>query len=138
VDVPDDLPQISCRSQQIQQVMVNLITNAQAALNDRYPVYDENKRLGVSARTLSDGHEWVRITVEDRGSGIPAAMQSRIFDPFFTSKSRDQGTGLGLSVSHGIVRDHKGRLSFESREGELTRFHVDLPLLSEVEPLAAS
>jgi len=132
VSVADDLPVVRCSSQQIQQVLVNLISNAKSALNERYPEYDPNKILAISADTLSDDEgRWLRIVVTDHGNGIPEGMQTRVFDPFFTSKSRDQGTGLGLSVSHGIILEHKGRIGFESVEGESTSFHVDLPLAGE-------
>ena len=126
VDVPGDLPAIRCRSQQIEQVLVNLITNALGALNDCYPGYHSNKTMSISAQVLES--EWLRITVEDHGCGIPEEYRARVFDPFFTSKTRDQGTGLGLSVSHGIIKEHGGRLSFETAVGEFTRFFVDLPL----------
>ena len=129
VDVPEDLPRILCRSQQIQQVIVNLITNAQSALSERFSGFDDDKILVVrAARHLDQTGEWVRLTVEDHGIGIPEGLQERIFDPFFTRKPRDQGTGLGLSVSHGIIKDHRGRIFVESHEGAFTRFHVDLPL----------
>lgn len=128
VSIADDLPAVKCRSQQIQQVLVNLITNAQSSLNERYPEYDENKILSISASMHEAEGVWLRITVEDHGTGIPEELQARVFDPFFTSKPRDQGTGLGLAVSHGIVTEHQGRISLESREGEYTRFYVDLPL----------
>jgi signal transduction histidine kinase len=65
--------------------------------------------------------------VEDRGPGIPQKNIERIFDPFHTTKPRDKGTGLGLSISHGIVKEHGGNLTVETRAGEWTRFHVDLP-----------
>jgi signal transduction histidine kinase len=123
---------VRCRSQQIQQVLVNLIVNSQVALNERYPEHDENKIVSVTASTCCDDDgSWLRITVEDHAKGIPEDIQGRVFDPFFTSKARDQGTGLGLSVSHGIVVDHHGRMSFETQEGQFTRFFVDLPLYSE-------
>lgn len=129
LQVSSALPAVRCRSQQIQQVIVNLITNAQGALNSRYPEYDENKILSIRADVFDDDNEsWLRVSIEDHGNGIPEELQERVFDPFFTSKSRDQGTGLGLSVSHGIIKDHGGRLTFETREGEFTRFFVDLPL----------
>jgi PAS domain S-box-containing protein len=129
VDTSDNLPKVICNSQQIQQVLVNLISNAQAALNDRYPDFDEGKRLSISASTLTDAQgNWLRIIVEDLGTGIPEDSRDRVFDPFFTSKSRAHGTGLGLSISHEIIADHRGRLSLESQENEFTRFHVDLPL----------
>ncbi|MBW2263868.1 MAG: PAS domain S-box protein, partial [Deltaproteobacteria bacterium] len=127
VDVPEDLPEILCRSQQIQQVLMNLLTNARDALNDRYPSADPEKVIRISARLMDrDGEPWVRTTVEDRGIGIKPGALEKVFDPFFTTKSRDQGTGLGLSVSYGIVKEHRGDLWVESEPGACTRFHMDL------------
>jgi len=129
VDVPADLPDIRCRSQQIQQVLMNLLTNARDALNARYPKLDEDKIVRIVARSVSEsGKEWIRLTVEDHGAGIPEEIVERIFDPFFTTKPRDKGTGLGLSISHGIIRDHGGSLSIESKPGVYTRFIVKLPI----------
>jgi len=127
VDVPEDLPQVKCRTQQIEQVLVNLLLNARDALNDRYPGHHWDKVIRLLARKrLEDGDGWVRITVEDHGGGIEPDVIERIFDPFFTTKPRDAGTGLGLSVSFGIMREHRGRLSVETEQGRSTRFHVDL------------
>ncbi len=127
VDVPCDLPLVRCRPDQIQQVLMNLLTNARDALNARFPDGDPDKRIRITAQSLEDdrGH-WLRTTIEDRGAGVPADLRERIFDPFFTTKPRDQGTGLGLSVSHGIVADHGGQLTVDSAVGKPTRFHVDL------------
>jgi len=128
VDVPEGLPEVACRSQQIQQVLMNLMTNARDALNERYPAYDADKVLRITARAFEEeGTVWVRTTVEDHGAGIPPEVRARVFDPFFTTKPKGIGTGLGLSISHGIVQDHHGRLFVESEPGR-TRFHLDLPL----------
>ncbi len=128
-DVPADLPSVRCRSQQIQQVFMNLLTNARDALNARYPEFDEDKVVRIAAQSVSEGgRDWLRLVVEDHGSGIPEGDIDRIFDPFFTTKPRDQGTGLGLSISHGIVRDHGGSLTVESKPGAYTRFIVKLPI----------
>ena len=127
LDIPDDLLQVKCRSQQIQQVVINLLTNARDALNERYPEYDENKLVRITVRPFEkDGKNWIRTTVEDHGAGIPKKVAQRIFDPFFTTKPRDKGTGLGLSVSYGIVEQHHGELSVESIPGKYTQFHMDL------------
>ena len=128
VDVPDGLPKIKCRSQQIEQVVLNLVTTARDALNQRYPGHHERKilRLWVELREV-DGAKWIRLCVEDHGNGILDDVKERIFDPFFTTKPRDEGTGLGLSISHGIIRDHGGELAVESEPGR-TRFLVDLPV----------
>jgi len=127
LDIPENLPQVRCRSQQIQQVLVNLLTNAHDALNEKFSEYDEDKIIRISAHPMTkDGMNWVRTTVEDHGSGIPEEVMQSIFDPFFTTKPREKGTGLGLSVSFGIIREHQGELTAESTPGEYTRFHVDL------------
>jgi PAS domain S-box-containing protein len=127
VDVPTDLPAVRCGSQELQQVVMNLLTNARDALNLRYLDYHLDKLIRVTARERSeDGGGWVRITVEDRGTGIHPNHIDRIFDPFFTTKGNQGGTGLGLSVSHGIVTKNRGRLLVESTLGEGTRFHLDL------------
>jgi PAS domain S-box-containing protein len=127
VDVPENLPSVKCRSQQVQQVFMNLLGNARDALNIRYPEYDDGKWIAISSRLEHrDGEPWVCTTVEDHGAGIAADVIGRVFDPFFTTKGRDEGTGLGLSVSHGIMREHRGELEVESVPGEYTRFHIKL------------
>ena len=127
VDVSEDLPKIKCRSQQLQQVFMNLLGNARDALNARYPEFDENKTIAIEAHTIErEGEPWVQVVVEDHGGGIPANVIERVFDPFFTTKGRDEGTGLGLSVSHGIIREHRGELEVQSEVGEYTRFRVSL------------
>lgn len=126
-EIPDDLPQVRCRSQQIEQVIINLLTNARDALNQRYKGYNGDKLVRLMVHLFEkEGVQWIRTTVEDHGVGIPEEVIDRIFDPFFTTKPRDVGTGLGLSVSYGIVKEHQGDLTVESKEGEYTRFHVDL------------
>jgi len=128
LDVPADLPPVRCRSQQIEQVLINLIANACDALNLRYRGHDEKKVIRISSRAIERNEaSWVRTTVEDAGVGIPPETIQRIFDPFFTTKPRNEGTGLGLSVSYGIIKEHGGDLTVESEPGEGTRFHIDLP-----------
>ena len=137
LEIPDDLPKIKCRSQQIEQVIINLLTNARDALNSRYEGYHENKIVKISAKSFEkDGVPWVRTIVEDHGTGMSPDVIARIFDPFFTTKSKAQGsvtdaknpmgTGLGLSVSYGIIKEHNGTLSVESEPGEYSRFIIDL------------
>ncbi len=129
IDIPEDLPELNCRSQQIQQVLMNLMTNARDALNERYPGHDPNKILKLTAgRFEREGRRWVRISVEDHGMGISPKVRERMFDPFFTTKPRDKGTGLGLSISHGILKEHHGDLIAETELDRFTRFHVELPV----------
>jgi signal transduction histidine kinase len=127
-DVAARLPAVSCSPQQIQQILINLLTNARDALNRRYPGSHDDKLVRISVHVVNrDGAAWVRTTVEDHGTGVPADLIARIFDPFFTTKPRDMGTGLGLSISYGIAKEHGGQLFAESEEGRYTRFHLDLP-----------
>jgi PAS domain S-box-containing protein len=130
VEVTDTpgLPPVLCRAQQIQQVIMNLVTNARDALNERYEAYDDRKRIDIQIGP-APLHQWVRVTVRDSGSGIAPDVLPRIFDPFFTTKGRDRGTGLGLAVSHGIVRDHGGDFVVETEVGVGSSFSVDLPAL---------
>jgi PAS domain S-box-containing protein len=129
VDIPSDLPQFKCRSQEIQQVLMNLLTNARDALNEMYEGYNPEKRLRViGSLIVTESRRFVRMTVEDTGAGIKQEIIDRIFDPFFTTKSKDVGTGLGLSISYGIIRNHGGELRVESIPGSYTRFYVDLPV----------
>lgn len=129
VAVPEDLPLIECRSQQIQQVVMNLLANARDALNEKYAECDDNKKISVTSCLLEEGgRQRIRTTIEDHGLGIPEDIRERMFDPFYTTKPRDKGTGLGLSMSHGIVTEHGGELSVETEIGEWTRFHMDLPV----------
>lgn len=127
VDLPPYLPPISCKHQQIQQVLVNLITNARDALNEVYEYDHEEKVIEVTCREVEiDGGQWVQVTVKDRGIGVPPDVIDQIFDPFFTTKPVGAGTGLGLSVSQGIIEEHQGRLWLESTTGGPTKFHMEL------------
>jgi signal transduction histidine kinase len=128
VDVPETLPDVLCRSQQIQQALMNLLSNARDALNRRYPGGDPGKVLAVTGRRVeSAGATLVRVTVEDRGTGIAPEVRRRLFEPFFTTASRSQRSGMGLAVALGIVTEHGGELSVESEPGQYARFHMDLP-----------
>jgi len=129
MDIPEFLPKVECHDQQIQQVIINLLTNAHDALNERYPGFDEDKIIRVTASSIErNGEAWIRTTIEDHGPGVSTDLAERIFDPFFSTKPKNEGTGLGLSVSFGILKDHGGELIVESNPGEYTRFHMDMPI----------
>lgn len=128
VEVAEDLPRFRCRSEQLQQVLLNLVINATHALDERYPGPDPNKIMRITAtQRKARGETFIRIVVEDHGCGIAPEHMDRIFDPFFTTKGRDTGTGLGLSVSHGIMKSHGGTIKAESKRGEYTRMILELP-----------
>lgn len=128
--VTKDLPQVRCRAQQIQQVLMNLLTNSKDALLDRDPDEEKPRTIRIFASVLEAEGELgqrIRLSVQDNGSGIQHDISGRIFDPFFTTKGRSKGTGLGLSISYGIIKENQGAITFESAPGEGTTFHVDLP-----------
>ncbi|PRP93209.1 Sensor histidine kinase TmoS [Enhygromyxa salina] len=127
VDIPAELPTVDCHVQQIQQVIMNLVTNARDAVCGRWGDYHDDKRIEIVGRSFErGGRSWVRLSVRDQGGGVPEDIVGRIFDPFFTTKGRDQGTGLGLAVSHGIISEHGGELWLENHPGESASFHVEL------------
>ena len=111
------LPPVLADSTEIQQVVINLLTNAADAMG-------EGGTIRLATRAAGSD---VEIAVADTGPGIPDEVRARIFDPFFTTKEPGQGTGLGLAICHGIVERHRGKITVESREGEGTEFRVLLP-----------
>ena len=137
VEEPSDLPPVLCRPQQIQQILLNLLTNARDALKDAPIDKSNGRRISLIFNVTLNGTRYLRTTVEDNGSGVSPQIRERVFDPFFTTKPRNEGTGLGLSISHGIAREHNGSLTLESAPGSLTRFHLDLPLAPEASSVEA-
>ncbi|HUL34785.1 MAG TPA: ATP-binding protein [Candidatus Eisenbacteria bacterium] len=123
VDKEPSLPRIEGDFGQLQQVLLNLLQNAQQAIEQSA----KGGMMGV--RTSSAGEDRVRLEVWDDGPGIPGAIQARIFDPFFTTKPPGVGTGLGLAIVLGYVRQHGGTVSLRSSPQAGTRFFVELPAL---------
>jgi PAS domain S-box-containing protein len=131
--IPKNLPPLNCRSQQLQQVFINLLSNAHYALNEKYPGQHNNKRLKIKVRLLQrEGRYFIRTEFYDTGAGIAPEIMPKIFDPFFTTKNRSEGTGLGLSISYGIVKEHQGEIVVESQLGDHTTFGVELPIANEL------
>jgi signal transduction histidine kinase len=128
VSLAEGLPMVRGRAQQLQQVFVNLLTNARDALNERFPGHDPDKQILVDASCEDRSCEpWVCVSVTDRGCGMSRQVLARILDPFFTTKPLGVGTGLGLSISHGIVQEHGGALKVTSEQGKGSCFRVELP-----------
>jgi len=126
------LPKIEVVPQDIGRVLLNLITNAFYAVNEKSKKSPEiNREAGfeptVSVITTKIGNN-VEIKVADNGSGIPEHIKDKIFQPFFTTKPTGQGTGLGLSLAYDIVKTHGGELKVETKEGEGSEFTIVLPL----------
>jgi signal transduction histidine kinase len=128
LELDEALPPVFCQEQQIQQVLINLLTNARTALNQRYPGDSENKIIIIGAIPIEiNAVPYVRIIVEDHGVGIPQDIIDKIFDPFFTTHERHEGAGLGLTISYNIIKEHKGQLEVESELGKYTRVFISLP-----------
>ena len=126
--VAEGLPQIWAQPQEISQVLVNIISNARHALNEKYPEPHEDKILEITAEPMmSAGGHKVRICFRDHGCGIPAAIIDKVMIPFFSTKTERKSTGLGLSISHSIVEEHGGRLHLVSEEGRYTKVVIELP-----------
>lgn len=118
-DIPPDLPHIDGNANQLQQVFVNLVTNAAQAAQER----GTGGSITITAEPWLDG---VAVIIADDGPGIPKEIADRIFEPFFTTKPEGEGTGLGLSICYGIVTEHGGQIRLlESQRG--AAFRVELP-----------
>ncbi|HYA86328.1 MAG TPA: ATP-binding protein [Nitrospirota bacterium] len=130
----DPVSTVFVDAQQIQQVMLNLLLNAEQAIvgtGQTKGVITFRTRLNKEARRVS-------IQVIDSGPGVPPKVASKIFDPFFTTKSVDVGAGLGLSISHGIITEHGGTIQFHNAEGGGAVFTIELPTGTDAPPGASS
>ena len=116
-----EIPLIECSPSQMNQVFLNLVTNAAQATND-----DESGEITITTGMAPNGQ--VRVDVADNGHGIPEKVIAKIFDPFFTTKDVGKGTGLGLSIAYKIVQEHGGRIEVRSKIGLGTLFTVFLPV----------
>ena len=132
--IPDDLWQVDIDEGQINRVIQNLVINAQQAMPEG-GIIDLRAENWVLEKTsplpLKEG-KYVKISIEDHGVGIPKEHLSRIFDPFFSTKQK--GSGLGLTISYSIIKDHDGYIGVESKLGEGTRFDIYLPALERKIP----
>lgn len=114
------IPEVYCYAGQINQVFMNIISNAVQSIEGKGDIWIETKKKGLE----------IVITIKDNGKGIPEKVLNKIFDPFFTTKPVGQGTGLGLSISYGIIEKHKGQILVDSQVGKGTEFKIILPLIT--------
>ena len=121
IEAAKDLPPVMIDVRGIQRAFISIINNAHHAL---LGIKDRNRRFSVS--TGIDG-SCVFIAFEDNGPGISQSNLKKIFDPFFSTREIGEGTGLGLSLSYGVITEHRGRIEADSVEGEGARFRVFLP-----------
>jgi two-component system NtrC family sensor kinase len=120
-DLQPDLPYTMLDFHQIQQVMINLLTNAEQAIAGGRP----GGMIRISTRRVDPS---IVVTLEDDGPGLPAGAETRVFDPFFTTKPAGVGTGLGLSICHGIIAEHGGSIQAENRAEGGARIVIELPI----------
>ena len=114
---------------QLQQVVFNAINNSRYALNERYPNSSPDKKIIISCEKIDDdGENKIRTVIRDLGTGIPQGILDKLFEPFFTSKPKGQGTGLGMSISFGIIQNHGGTLSVDSVLHKYTDVVFDIPV----------
>jgi len=119
LDLAESEPEVSGNAIQLEQVVMNLLTNARDAVS-------LSSQKTVHIQTSVDEQN-VLVVVEDSGPGVPADLEERVFDPFFTTKEVGEGTGLGLSIVYGIIKEHEGSIVIENKTGEGARFVVRLP-----------
>jgi PAS domain S-box-containing protein len=121
VKLPEDLPQVMGDRHALQQVVLNLLTNAAQAVGE----LPEERPRGIVIEAWADGA--VHLRVSDTGPGVPEKLARHLFTPFFTTKEPGQGTGLGLSISYSIIESHGGHISYERAPGGGASFRIDLP-----------
>jgi CheY-like chemotaxis protein len=131
LDLDRTIPPIWADPDQVSQVLINLIVNAQQALAES----PGQRSLSLSSRFDRRGG-MVRLTVADNGPGVPPAIRSRIFEPFFTTKPVGMGTGIGLSVCHGVVTAHGGAITVGDAPGGGAVFEIRWPVATAVETAA--
>lgn len=125
-----DLPLIHCNPHQLQQVLLNIFSNARHAVNEKFAGnITETKNVILEAKPKQiDNRQYVRLTITDNGTGIKHEIIDRVMDPFFSTKPHGQGTGLGLSISQSLVQENGGFLRIHSELGAYTSVQIDLPV----------
>jgi len=120
-----EVPLVTCHAGDLNQVFLNVIVNAAHAIED--VVKGTQRRGTIRVETRLDGASVV-VAISDTGAGIPAAIRGKVYDPFFTTKEVGRGSGQGLAISHNVVAQHQGTLTFETREGAGTTFFIRIPI----------
>jgi C4-dicarboxylate-specific signal transduction histidine kinase len=128
LDLDDGIPCVMADHNRLEQVFINLVTNAIDAMDEKAEQAEHKtmtKRLAIGTRTENGN---VIVTVRDNGVGMSEEVKSKLFEPFFTTKKIGKGTGLGVSISYGIVKDYEGTIEIQSQEGEGTTFILTFPV----------
>ena len=131
-EYPVEPCQLSGNFTQLQQVILNLLSNARFALNERHLNSSPDKIIEITCLTFirEEGKPVIQICIKDTGTGIPQGILKRLFEPFFTTKPSGKGTGLGLSISYGIIQDHGGIIKIDSIMHQYTKMIIELPSFS--------
>ncbi|MDH5367652.1 MAG: ATP-binding protein [Cyclobacteriaceae bacterium] len=117
-----EFPMIDCYPNKLEQVFINIISNASDAIN-------ENGKISLATKIISrEGKEYAHISIKDNGQGMTEQVKKRIFEPFYSTKEVGSGTGLGLAISHGIIENHQGLIEVESEVGKGTTFNIYIPI----------
>jgi histidine kinase len=128
-DLENDLPCILAEPIRLEQVFINLLTNARDAIDVKWkaekPVVEDEKIINLHTYSSTEG---VFFEISDSGIGIPEPSRNKIFEPFFTTKRIGEGTGIGLSISYGIIQDFQGNIQVLSEPGEGTSFIIRFPI----------
>ena len=114
-----DLPLLKCQFEKLNQVFMNILSNAIDAIDDEGDIF-------IKTRLVEDT---VQISIKDTGNGMDEKTRNRIFEPFFTKKEIGKGMGLGLAISYGIIEKHNGQIAVKSEPGKGTEFIISLPLV---------
>jgi len=129
LDLDDDIPLINADHNRMEQVFVNLVTNAMDALDESEASLQGHGRKYLKIRSYVEGKRVV-VTVSDNGAGMSEEVKDKIFEPFFTTKEVGKGTGLGMSISYGIVTDYEGTIDVDSTIGKGTTFKLSFPAIA--------
>jgi len=126
LDLDANLPPVTCHAGEINQVILNIVTNAAHAIGDA--AGENGGAKGVIHISTSHDGEFAEVHIGDSGGGIPENVRDRVFEHFFTTKEVGRGTGQGLSIAHSVVQKHEWTITFYSGHGQGTTFKIRLPL----------
>ncbi|MEA1970254.1 MAG: ATP-binding protein, partial [Thermodesulfobacteriota bacterium] len=129
LDLDDKLPPILADHNRLEQIFINLVTNVMDTLDEKDKTGDQEWKKFLKIRSFFEDGQVV-VTVSDNGAGISEDIIDKIFEPFFTTKNIGKGTGLGMSISYGIVKDYGGTINVRSKLGEGTTFELRFPIIT--------
>jgi C4-dicarboxylate-specific signal transduction histidine kinase len=133
LDLDPDIPDILAEHNRLEQVFINLVSNAIDAMDEKDKRPDDtNKDKRLTIRSFAE-NDHVSVKVIDTGMGMSKEVKNKIFEPCYTTKKVGRGTGLGVSISYGIIQDYKGSIEIESEVGKGTTFTLKFPQANEVE-----